>query len=299
MEEFESKTDDDLEKMREDTASNAYVPSSIFDRIERELERRHRKRFEDLSHVPIQIGVLNQGNNNLNFTGNVSNEGSIADKRPFWKKSENVIAIIGIIVTTALVIIGWVYFTQKSTDTVQAIAPFSRGADFLNIEMNPLTKLLAVTNESQTNTSISIYDVSFVVGDITFDKYGNEYLPDELGSNTNYSTLGFSTTTILKTGQERDFDTSVFPLIEFDSRSPTNPNLDYNNFYCFFIDAKNDNGQESFYPVITSKLRFISEFDNPRAPNSALAGGYKSGVIIENLKTQMENECQALYNSLR
>jgi hypothetical protein len=69
-EDFSSKSDEDLEKIKEETAENAYVPSSIYHKAERELVRRHRKRVEDAAMIPkIKIGILNKGENNR-FEGN-------------------------------------------------------------------------------------------------------------------------------------------------------------------------------------------------------------------------------------
>lgn len=70
MKEFEGKTDDELETLREASAENSYVPGSIFHRVTRELERRHQKRVEESLQRPHQtIGILNQGKNNK-FIGN-------------------------------------------------------------------------------------------------------------------------------------------------------------------------------------------------------------------------------------
>lgn len=70
MNEFEGKTDDELETLREAGAENSHIPSSMFNRVTRELERRHRKKIEESLGKPLQtIGILNQGKNNK-FFGN-------------------------------------------------------------------------------------------------------------------------------------------------------------------------------------------------------------------------------------
>ena len=71
MEEFKDKTTEELEVLREKSAENAYVPGSIFHRIGRGLDRRHRRKLEDALKKPSMIiGILSQGKN-AKITGNI------------------------------------------------------------------------------------------------------------------------------------------------------------------------------------------------------------------------------------
>ena len=128
--------------------------------------------------------------------------------------------------------------------------------------------------------------------------YSNHLIiPHNLGASTTDSSLGFGVKDkTLYPKQKVKFDPSVFPFVDFIPADFNN--FDYSDYYCFYLDARNQKGVHSFYPIITSKVRFISGFDHPRPTNSGSGGGYQASVTEQNVQNQIELECQSLYNEV-
>ncbi len=107
MDDLKNKTDEELDAIREGSASNAYVPGSIFHRADREIDRRHRKNLEAAAMGP-QTFIENHGPNakikgntfiygSANISQTESGEGKIN-----WTKWGAIWAVVGIVVAIAI-----------------------------------------------------------------------------------------------------------------------------------------------------------------------------------------------------
>lgn len=185
MEDLSKKTDEELERIREDSADNAYVPSSVYHKAERELERRHKKRIEDGLKRPTTVGILNQGENSK-FVGNtfegfdvgIKDEGknTLAEGNKFInfiQMKKNYWEIGGVLVGLFLLVWGvFTYFVPSSVSNNDANNEFNISTSSPIQITDILNGYTAQSNSLNRESFLSKYKDAQVFGKGSFTDIG-------------------------------------------------------------------------------------------------------------------------------
>ena len=188
-EDFSQKTEDELHRIQEDTADNAYVSGSRYHKAGRELERRHQRRLSESLSKPngVNIGVLNNGTISNSRVRGVGTKQAEKSDIPWWKRPELVVSALTLIIGVLSIPFLQPYFQAKAPSSIvdaPIVTPILSGNATSTIN---ISSILQRVNEFETGLEQSAFLKNYVdtriVGAGTFkniSRPGDLYLVDVL-----------------------------------------------------------------------------------------------------------------------